>query len=142
MDRIFVSKRDRWLAGLIWLAVIVNVVVGIFLLTAMFLASLGLFLAAALVLSVLYRTFYRVTNRQIYIHSGPFRWTVDPMHITEVVPTDSPLSAPACSLDRLRIVTTGRSIMISPVNKNEFLKTLTAIDEGLVLDGDRVKRRQ
>jgi hypothetical protein len=142
MDRIFVSKRDRWLAALMWASIFITVVAGFVLFAAMFIVSLTLFLVAALVLSIYYRTFYRVTNRKIFIHSGPFRWTIDPAHITEVTPTDSPLSAPACSLDRLRIVTASRSIMISPSDKIEFLKTLTAIDEGLVLDGDRVTRRQ
>lgn len=142
MDRIFVSKRDRWLGTLLWLGVCSSVIAGFMLFSLMMVVSLGMFLVATLVLSVYYRTFYRITNKQVSIHSGPFHWTVDTGDITEVFPTDNPLSAPACSLDRLRIVSSRRSIMVSPLEKEEFLKTLAAIDDGLVFDGERIKRKQ
>jgi len=47
--------------------------------------------------------------------------------ITSIPPTQSPLSSPACSLGRLRIeYGRSRSILISPKNREDFLRELEA----------------
>jgi hypothetical protein len=62
--------------------------------------SILLFAAAAFVLWVLYGTNYTLRDRDLFVRSGPFYWTVRLDSITEIFPTHNPLSSPACSLDR------------------------------------------
>ena len=70
-------------------------------------------------------TNYTITDSELLIRSGPFRWAVPIREITSVTPTRSPLSSPALSLDRLRIdFGKGRSVMISPLNREAFVRDL------------------
>ena len=70
-------------------------------------------------------TRYEFAERDLLIRSGPFRWRVPLEQIRAITPSRSVLSAPALSLDRLRI-TYGRtgSILISPRDKLQFLLEL------------------
>jgi len=142
MDRIFISKRDLWLGLLIWAGALVNIVAGLFLFSIMPAVSLIMLPLGGLILWTYYRTFYRLTEKDIIVRSGPFHWTVKVADITEVYPTDNPRSSPASSLDRLRIESGGdRWIMISPQDKEGFLKSLVAVDDGLVLRDGKVVRK-
>jgi hypothetical protein len=74
---------------------------------------------------VLATTDYTVTGHELRVRSGPFRWRIRIDDIRGVAPTRSPLSSPALSLDRLRIdYGTGNAIMISPRDRDAFLRTL------------------
>jgi hypothetical protein len=142
MDRVFDSKRDLWLGLLIWAGALVNIIAGLFLLRVIPAASLIMLPLGGLILWTWYRTFYRLTGKDIIVRSGPFRWTVKVADIREVYPTDNPRSSPASSLDRLRIESGGgRWIMISPRDKEDFLKCLTAADDGLVLQDGKIARK-
>lgn len=131
---IYPSKRDTWLTLLLWAAVLTMLVGATTLWEAPLpLAhrlgfALLLLASSVFVLWILYGTYYTLTACDLIIRSGPFRWTV-PLHsITRVFPTTNPLSSPACSLDRLHIGCQGsrRGVMISPLNKPQFLKDLQA----------------
>ena len=82
-------------------------------------------LALVLPLWVVMGTHYALTERDLLIRSGPFRWRVPLDQIRSVTASRSVLSAPALSLDRLRIAY-GRagSILISPRDKLQFLSEL------------------
>lgn len=55
------------------------------------------------------------------------KWQVPIAGITGITPTSNPLSSPALSLDRLRIdYGRGKSLMISPKNKEQFIRDLEA----------------
>ena len=57
--------------------------------------------------------------------SGPFRWRVPIADIQSVTPTRSLWSAPALSLDRLRInYGNGRCILVSPADKQGFMEAI------------------
>jgi hypothetical protein len=72
------------------------------------------------------------------------RYEIALAEITAIRPTTSPLSAPAWSLDRLRIdySRTARpgSLVISPADKAAFLRDIVERCPGLVLDGDSLVR--
>lgn len=86
--------------------------------TAAFTAGVGVGLPLWLLLS----THYTLEPRQLIVRSGPFKWCIALADITAITPTSNPLSSPALSLDRLRIdYGRGRSLMISPRNKEQFL---------------------
>jgi hypothetical protein len=84
-----------------------------------------LVLGAALPISLLVSTKYTITSDSLWIRSGLFKWEIPLHEISAVVATRSPLSSPALSLDRIRIdYGKGKSVMISPLNKADFLLEL------------------
>lgn len=88
---------------------------------------------------------YEVTPDSLVVCSGLTRWRVPLAAIQEVRPTRSPLSAPAWSLDRLRIDYRKNEKLafqlISPQDKQLFLQDLAQADKGLELQGDTLIRR-
>lgn len=137
----FPSKRDAWLVVVLWGGVAISVGCVAPLLPHLShgagLAAVGVCAATALLcLWVLYGTYYDLGTEWLRIHSGPFRFRVPIARIEAVVPTHNPLSSPACSLDRFRISWQGgRGIMISPEDKEGFLRALRERRPDLRRDG-------
>jgi hypothetical protein len=76
---------------------------------------------------VLTSTNYTITTNELTIRSGPFSWKIPFRDITAVERSASRRSGPALSMDRLRIdYGQGKSILISPDNKEAFLQELDA----------------
>jgi hypothetical protein len=97
---------------------------------------------ALMYFGLIFPMYYEITDTQLVIRSGLIRQRVELADIKEVRPTRNPLSAPALSLDRLRIdYKEGRFgyALISPANRAEFLNAL-AEAAGLARDGDGLKR--
>lgn len=89
--------------------------------------------AVILVLWLLLSTRYVLDVASLYVRSGPFTWVVPLRDIRSVIRTRDPHSAPALSLQRLRIAYgAGRSIMISPREEAQFLADLRA--RGVTVD--------
>ena len=117
------SKRDAWLVAVLWIASAVMLFAAFevwgsaepfpFRLAY----AVGMVALALFVVWLLYSTGYTLTDRDLLARAGPFRWRVPLAAIEEVRPTRNPLSAPACSLDRLQIRYEGRrlGLLISPV---------------------------
>ena len=93
-------------------------------------------LALGLPVWIVLGTCYELAERDLLIRSGPFRWRVPLGQIRAVAPSRSVLSAPALSLDRLRIAY-GRagSILISPRDKLQFLSELQRRCPGIEVAG-------
>lgn len=130
---LFASKVDGWLAG---------VIVAAALLSAMAIVSvtqLGLAYAAAALLLigipgmalpiwVLFGTRYEVTDDELIVRGGPFRWRVPVHKIRAIEPSQSWLSGPALSLDRLRVdYGLGRCLLVSPKERDRFLSSLVEV---------------
>jgi hypothetical protein len=124
----FVSKRDGWLVAVLWGASLVDLAVAAWLLTgvrgapawvAPLLIAAGLFQ-----LHVLYATHYTFEGDTLVVRASFFRWRIPVAAIESVEPTRNPLSSPACSLDRLLLRWSGRSLMISPADRDAFLQAL------------------
>lgn len=127
----FRSKVDRWLVLVLGAAGILAVVaVGAAFQTGEMplLAALAILLfAVGLPTWILATTRYDLSNELLVVRSGPFRWRIPLSEITSVATTRNPLSSPALSLDRLRLeYGKGRALMISPRDKDEFLRALAA----------------
>jgi hypothetical protein len=148
MSIVFISKRDGWIVAMIWAGALLSVAGGVAQLSstaslALRFALLALLIsAAAFMLWVLYSTCYTLTDEQLLIRCGPFRYRVPFVEIDIVKPSRNPLSSPAGSLDRLLIKWNGgrKSILISPSRKTDFLQELERRCEQLNLDGDRLVR--
>ena len=125
----FQSKVDGWLRVVLLGSALVCLVAAGFVMLA---GNIGTWLMAGVLatigsvlpLWVLGDTRYTFTASALEVRSGPFRWRVPLSEIRAVAPTRNPLSSPALSLDRLRIDYGRRSIMVSPRDKNGFLREL------------------
>jgi uncharacterized membrane protein YdbT with pleckstrin-like domain len=136
---VFKSKVDAWLVGLTlgpYLVVIGALVVSAarasHLRDPRFFAVVAVFVAIAGLLVLLFRsTDYRIVDGLLVIRCGVFRWRVPVDAITSVTPTRSPAASPALSLDRLRIEYQGRAILVSPRDKDGFIRSLRAANPAI-----------
>ncbi|MFZ2491348.1 MAG: PH domain-containing protein [Thermoanaerobaculia bacterium] len=129
MDLHFEAKRDLWLSIVIWLATAMTLAAAVdgYRTDRALFASL-MVAVAAVVLWILYGTYYTVSQDRLVVRSGPFRWNVALESIVSIEPTRNPFSAPATSLDRLEIVyDRGRKrLLVSPARKDEFRAAIAA----------------
>lgn len=133
---VFASKVDWWLAALlVFPMVIVGVLVVPWVLSAQPAWLLAVALPQALVLWILLRTRYVVTDGALLVRSGPFRWTIPVASIRAMSATRNPLSSPALSLDRITIEHTGGRLMISPRNKTAFVRAVLALAPAVSVSG-------
>lgn len=145
---VYPSKRDLWIVLLLWFGVAVSLW-GVFVLwwhpvaawlrwgmSALLLAEVGL------LFWLLYGTRYVLEGESLRIFCGPFRWTVSLEAIDEVKRSRNPLSAPACSLDRLHIQYRGSVLgtLVSPQEREAFLQDLQARAPHLERDGEGLVR--
>lgn len=134
MQTRFSSKVDSWLipvmvlamAGL--LAALVAVLVTPTPWPVRALVALVSVAVVLLLFSVFRGTHYTVTEQELRIVSGPFRWTVPVDEITAIDPSRNPLSSPALSFDRLKISYGKRKfILISPSDKAGFMRAMDQV---------------
>lgn len=92
-----------------------------------------------------YPVYYEVAASHLLIRSGWLKYQIPLSTIERVRPTRNPLSAPAWSLDRLRIDyrrnDRNRIALISPENRPRFLNELLERAANLERQGDQVIRK-
>ena len=131
-EAIYRSAVDTWLylvfGGGVLVAAMTAVIVFVLGDTpARCIAVLAAVVGAGLPIWILRSTSYTLTQTELIVRSGPLRRRLAIADIVAITPTTNPLSAPALSLDRLRIdARSGRTIMISPANRAAFLADLQA----------------
>ena len=148
---VYSSKKDWWLVGLVWGGVSLPLLVGFYNVLApggdlrlgWELVRAGT-VAAAAVVFLTCPLDYEITATHLVARSGVMRWRVPLGSIEEVRPSRSAASAPAWSLDRLRVEYTKggavRALHVSPEDKRAFMRDLADAAPGLELRGDRVVR--
>jgi hypothetical protein len=78
-----------------------------------------------LVATIFRNTYYEIVGTDLLVRSGPLKWTIPVAEIQEITPSRNILSAPALSLDRLRIRFGKRAyILVSPEDKDGFLRAV------------------
>lgn len=102
---------------------------------------------ALVVLLLTYPLYYKITCDELVIRCGlVVNEHIRLSSIVRVQPTRNPLSAPAWSLDRLRVayLVQGRErfTLISPTDKSAFLRDLAAVTEGLTWNGECLERQE
>lgn len=129
----FKSRKDWWLAIIIWGAMLFTLGSGAYalsdepanLLEYVIIISLAIALPI-FILWLWFTTFYRIDTDNLIIRFGPFRKIIPLDAITSVKKSTNPLSSPAWSLKRLEIrYGKYQSIFISPVNREEFVNILS-----------------
>jgi hypothetical protein len=129
----FPSKRDFWLGLLIWGLMLLGAV------PALLKPGKGQFIIMIAVILFIgwiwFGTGYGISDVELKIRCGPFRQTIPLQEIKEVKRTRSPLSSPACSLDRMEIkYGKSKRVMISPADKENFIKTIIEKSPSIQLD--------
>lgn len=128
MEQHYPTKRDGWIAGLLLGSACVDLLVILWVLRQaddpimIMVVAIAVLPVAVLTLWLLVGTGYLVTRTELIARAGPFRWRVPLASITSVEHTRAPLSAPALSLDRLRIrYGDSRVLQVSPSDQRGFL---------------------
>jgi uncharacterized membrane protein YbhN (UPF0104 family) len=149
-SKVYRSKRDGWLVGLLWFIIAFCVAGMVYIFYAVssiptIIAQEALFLIlVAFTLSILRNTYYVLESDHMLIRSGWFRWRTKYSDIVEVRPTRKIWSSAALSMDRLYIRhrLLRSSSFISPEDKEEFMRDLATRAPGLVFEGNRLVRRE
>ncbi len=136
---VFRSRIDVWLAALLLVPLLL--VSGIVVRSTMmqsrspsWLAFGVLGLSLAFVVWIYVDTSYRVTSTELHARSGPLRVTVPLAQIKRIRRSNSLISAPALSLQRLDIqYATGKSVLISPDDEERFFAVLRRVAPQVVL---------
>ncbi len=138
-DQVFRSRLDFWLVGLIAIGIGVPIVIvsgpardprGA-LVGRLLVGVTSLFLAVFL--SWLYRTTrYTLGPDALVVQSGPLNWRIPYREIRSVQRSLNPLSAPALSIRRLKIVYgPGAWVLVSPRDRDAFVAALARRVPGL-----------
>ena len=105
---------------------------------------LSLLFYLVVVFALAYPVSYEIRAPYLIIRAGWTRVRISLSSIVVVGPTRDPSSAPALSVDRLRIDyrESGRSVskIVSPLDKAGFLAGLARVTNGLELQGDRLAK--
>jgi len=134
METRFSSKVDSWLVPVMVLAMagLLAALIGVLVTpnpwpVRALVAAVSV--AVVLLLFAVFRgTHYTITEQELRIVSGPFRWTVPIDEITAIAPSRNPLSSPALSLDRLKISYGKRKfVLISPSDKAGFMRAMERV---------------
>ena len=127
----FSSKVDGWLvpvmllafAGLV--AALIAVLIEPTPWPVRVFAAVMVVLVTLLLFSIFRNTWYEVGDKELRIVCGPFRWTIPIGDISDIKRTRNPLSAPALSMDRLKISYGKRKfVLVSPANPERFVVAL------------------
>lgn len=145
MAAVYRSKIDLWIAVVLVLSIVVSIAgAGMALHTtptafAWLISLLIVVVGGALPVWIITTTYYQIDGRVLFISSGPVRLSVPIENIVSITPSSDLLSSPALSLDRLRIdYGLGKSVMISPRDKEGFIRTIEAIQSSAWVDQNRV----
>ncbi len=134
----FPSKRDWWLGLLIWGLVLLAAI------PALLKPGKGQFIIMIAVILfvgwIWFGTGYEISDGELKIRCGPFRQRIPLQEIKEIKKTRSPLSSPACSLDRMEIkYGQSKRVMISPADKEGFIRLLVGKSPQISLDEELKK---
>lgn len=120
----FTSKVDWWIAASVLLAP-VAVIFSAVLTREPIVWVIGIAVLASLA-ALCWPCDYTLADEALIVRSGLIKWKVPYKQIERVEPTRNPLSAPAWSLDRIAISYGGKLMLISPLQKDEFMNELRA----------------
>ena len=131
INTIFTSKIDFWLAFLILGSSLLLVLVPVWewmynnsSIKRIIFISLFTIPTALLLLVLFFNIKYTLTADTLLVKNGFSIQSISLEDITHITPTSSTLSAPALSLDRIKIRYEGGSIVISPKDKDRFYRAI------------------
>lgn len=144
------SKKDGWLVGVAALGFLATPLMGMYMLVEegwslhLLIPLLVTIVMLGIFLGVMYPLYYEITHSTLTIRSGLTRAKIPIAAIRQVYPSSDWNSAPAWSLDRLRIdwepAEPACAILVSPEDKMKFLQDLSQVDPELEVRGETLVR--
>ena len=140
---IFKSKIDRWVLVCLALSIIAclmgaSVMLKIGGTLNYVLAAVVIIAGAGFPLWIAASTRYIVSSDDLKIVSGPFSWNIAISSIKSIQKTQSAITSPALSFDRLEIsYDEDKAIIVSPLDQAEFIKKLG--HEKLIVTGKNAR---
>lgn len=143
INAVFTSKIDLWLAFLILGSSLLLILVPVWewiyndsSIRRILFISLLTIPGAILLLLIFFNIKYSLSDDELFVKNGFSTQSIPLKDITHIIPTNSMLSAPALSLDRIDIRYEGGSIVISPKDKEGFYHAIQQRVPALKTDGD------
>ena len=143
INAVFTSKIDLWLAFLILGSGLLLILVPVWewiyndsSTRRILFISLLTIPGAILLLLIFFNIKYSLSEDELFVKNGFSTQSIPLKDITHIIPTNSMLSAPALSLDRIEIKYKGGSIVISPKDKEGFYRAIQERVPALETDGD------
>ena len=143
INTVFASKIDLWLAFLIlgFSLLLILVPVGEWIynnssIKRTVFISLFTMPGAILLLLIFFNVKYSLSDDELFVKNGFSTQRIPLKDIIYIIPTNSMLSAPALSLERIEIRYEGGSIVISPKDKDGFYRAIQERVPALETDGD------
>ena len=144
------SKKDGWLVAVVAIGLLFPFLLGIYLWIerdwspSLLNVFIGSFLMIGIFFGLLYPLYYEINHTTLTIRSGLTRKKIPISSIRRVSPSSDWNSAPAWSLDRLRIdwesAVPACATLVSPEDKMKFLHDLSQVDPDLEVRGDTLVR--
>lgn len=130
MTTVYPSRVDWWLAMLLIGAPVLVVACGLHILTQSIGAGAILIVSGlaigALIAALAYPCVYSLTDDHLTIRAGLLHETLPLQRIRAVAPSSNPLSAPALSLQRIKLTLDDGCRLISPRDRDAFMADLEA----------------
>ena len=143
VNAVFTSKIDFWLAFLILGSSLLLILVPVWewmynnsSIKRILFISLFTMPGAILLLLIFFNVKYSLSDDELFVKNGFSTQSIPLKDIIYIIPTNSMLSAPALSLDRIEIRYEGGSIVISPKDKEGFYHAIQQRVPALKTDGD------
>ena len=143
INAVFTSKIDFWLALLMLGSSLLLILVPLWewiynnsSMNRIIFMSLFTIPGALLLLLIFFNVKYTLSDDKLLVENGFSTQSILLEDIAHITPTNSMLSAPALSLDRIEIKYKGDSIVISPKDKDGFYRAIQERVPALKTDGD------
>ena len=142
MNKFYPSAKNTILGLIIWGALLVPYAFAVYdifkgSVTSELLIRMGILSLVVLLFGAIwFGTGYYISNGKLFVKIGPFAHSnYDISLINEIVKTNSWISAPAISFNRLTIKSHDRTLVIvSPKDQEGFIKALKAINPDINTD--------
>ena len=143
VNAVFTSKIDFWLAFLMLGSSLLLILVPVWewiyndsSIRRILFISLLTTPGAILLLLIFFNIKYSLSEDELFVKNGFSTQSIPLKDITHIIPTNSMLSAPALSLDRIEIKYKGGNIVISPKDKEGFYHAIQQRVPALKTDGN------
>ena len=142
VNAVFTSKIDFWLAFLILGSSLLLILVPVWewmynnsSIKRILFISLFTMPGAILLLLIFFNVKYSLSDDELFVKNGFSTQSIPLKDIIYIIPTNSMLSAPALSLERIEIRYEGGSIVISPKDKDGLYRAIQERVPALETDG-------
>ncbi|MDM5187285.1 PH domain-containing protein [Bacillus sp. DX4.1] len=130
---VFKSKKSGILFVLIWGCIMLFTGIAIFY-NSVFIRIGSIFIVAFLLL-MWFKTHYSITNKELVISSGVFKWSIPIDTIHSIHLSSNIMASPALSFNRIDISYSNyKNILISPQDKDLFIKRLIEINPNIKIN--------